>query len=47
MAPLPSRLVEMVIAHLVYDIRAPKARSLACFIPHIAAVPHPPPYLRV
>ena len=38
--PLPHEVVEMIIAHLIYDLRALKACSLTCLSWYIAAVPH-------
>jgi len=38
--PIPHELVEMIIAHLIYDLRALKACSLTCYSWYIAAVPH-------
>lgn len=37
---LPLELVEMIIDHLIYDLRALKACSLTCFSWYIAAAPH-------
>ena len=38
--PLPHEVVEMIIAHLICDLRALKACSLTCLSWYIAAVPH-------
>jgi len=38
--PLPHEIVEMIIDHLIYDLRALKACSLTCYSWYIAAVPH-------
>jgi len=38
--PIPLEIVEMIIAHLIYDLRALKACSLTCYSWYIAAVPH-------
>lgn len=37
---LPYELVEMIIAHLIYDVQTLKACALTCYSWYIAAVPH-------
>jgi len=38
--PLPHEIAEMIIAHLIHDLRALKAYSLTCRSWYIVAVPH-------
>ena len=38
--PLPHEIIEMIIAHLIFDRRALKACSLTCYSWYLVAVPH-------
>ena len=44
---LPQEVVEMIIAHLIYDTRSLLACSLTCYSWYIATVPHLSKRIRV